>query len=149
MTLAAVAGGKKKDIVGNLRTCAFPSGVLLSAGLAEISTADTAARSGNTVFHQRLLSSSKCVTVQLPFKDGRSGGRNVTSTTSVPPSVGEVPSLQNLRFQVSSGRRVLHGQLADGTKLISDLRTLAGPGSGMQAKSGTTRKSPGSGGRLS
>lgn len=65
---------------------------------------DIAARSGNTMFHQQLLFSSKCVMVQLPFKDGRLGGRNVTSTTSVHPSIGEVPSLQNLRFQVSSGR---------------------------------------------
>lgn len=69
---------------------------------------DIVARSGNTMFHQQLLFSSKCVMVQLPFKDGRSGagggGINVTSTTSVHPSIGEVPSLQNLRFQVSSGR---------------------------------------------
>lgn len=108
MTLAAAAGGKKKDTIGNLCTCAFPSGIFPSAGLAgDFHCGYCCPFWKHDVSPAAPIFFKMCdgaTPVQRWEIGGGGGGINVTSTTSVHPSIGKVPSLQNLRFQVSSGR---------------------------------------------
>lgn len=72
-------------------------GTCPNAGMQAISTADAAARPANTVSPQLLLP-SKCVTLQLPFKDGGWG------VETSPPLLLSIP--QKGRYHL--GRILLH-----------------------------------------